>query len=76
MIDGGLTAPIESGSYYIDIRAYDSTFTLIETGSVVAIMTASTFTSFDFNCIHAGISSLTILVLDFMISNPIPEGFT
>lgn len=70
----GILAPDSSGWYLFNFNTYSEVKDFLESGMATAWMVASTFTSFSVDVISAGISSPTILTIDFQTNKVIPTG--
>jgi len=60
-IDTGASNPSISGDYYIDINSYDTSLTLIESGSILVNFLPTDFSSLVIQPIHTAVDYPTVL---------------
>ena len=70
-----IIAPESSGWYLFDFNTYSEVWDFLESGLATAEMVASEFTSFNFDVAAAGVSGLTVLMIDFDTTKVIPQAF-
>ena len=69
-----IIAPETSGWYIFDFSTYSAVWDFLESGQATAILTASIFSSYNFDVVSGGAGSLTILIITFTTSKLIPTG--
>ncbi|OMJ89673.1 hypothetical protein SteCoe_8125 [Stentor coeruleus] len=70
-----LISPKTSGTYLFDYSTYSKTYDLIETGTAIGLLSASSITP-TITLIHAAMSTPTIIEFQFTTSKQIPSGIT
>lgn len=70
-----LISPTSSGTFLFDYSTYSTTKELIETGTAIGILSASTITP-SITLIHAAMSTPTIIEFQFTTSKKVPSGMT